>query len=1227
MKSKFFALVVALFFSVVVVGQADSIQYKVILIGDAGALVSNGEPVKVGLPGGNAPVIQAIKKHLKLDEKTIVVYLGDNLYKEGLPDDQTLEYQQAKAVLDSQISIIEGTGAKVIFIPGNHDWNNGGVHGYDAILREQQYIDRLSNAKVQFYPRGGCPGPVEIPLSDDATLVVMDSQWWLHESEKPGVESDCPYKTKDEVLVQLEDILQKNSKKLVIFACHHPFKTYGPHGGHYTWKQHIFPFTDVNPKLYIPLPIIGSIYPITRGIFGTIQDLPHPQYKNMVNAVTKVLKTHPNVIHVAGHEHSLQLIQDSGRNYIVSGSGCKETRVNSGKNALYAERKLGFATLDITNTKNVHVNFYAVNPDSVNLEPRFNKNLLNFATLPDNSADTVKKATVVVEPFKDSVIAAPNTSFNEARGLKRFFLGNNYRKEWATPIKLKVFDISKEKGGFTIESLGGGKQTKSLTIKDKSGNSWALRTVNKDPVKAIPENFHNSFAEALAQDFISGSYPYAPLMVPVLADKLNLSVPKPELFFVPDDPAFGMYQKIFANQIVTLERKDASVDNTDTKSSFTVFEKLLEDNDHRVDQKAALRARLLDILIADWDRHMDQWKFGVADTGKGKLYYPIPKDRDQAYYYSDGFLVKAVSRSLLPFFKGLREDIPKINWLGWSARDFDRLFLNDLDWNEWEATIKEFQSVITDEVLQQSISQLPKEVQSISGPGFLQKLKSRRELLLERGKDYYEFISDQVNVLGSNKNEYFKITEADNGFRVKVFKRSKDSDSASLMYDRIFSPKETDEVHLYGFNGSDIFDVAEAVRSKVRLRIIGGKGHDTFDVKGNVRNFIYDVSYDTNHVANTRKTKVFIDDDPMRNYYSIKGFEYNTNKFPSINLGFNPDDLLLVGIGFTRKVNGFRKEPHSSFQKLTTLYAVNRKAFRVRYQGEFNEVLGKTDLILDGQIVEPALNNFFGLGNETQFVEPRDYYRVRFKHASAEVLFRRRLNNVLHFSVGPSLFNYWNRNENNKGRILERPSLIGLDSSNVYSRKTYLGGKATMLIDFIDNAFLPTRGIYWNTELVSYRGLNGGAKPITRIMTDMTVYGSMSIPAKVVAVFKAGGGHIFQKDFEYFQALNLGQNNFLRGFRKNRFSGRSLAYGSLEMRVKLFGSTSYLFPGDIGIIGFGDVGRVWMPNEDSKTWHASYGTGLYYTPFNLVIVSATVALSKEEKLVNFSIGTRINLTF
>ena len=158
-------------------------------------------------------------------------------------------------------------------------------------------------------------------------------------------------------------------------------------------------------------------------------------------------------------------------------------------------------------------------------------------------------------------------------------------------------------------------------------------------------------------------------------------------------------------------------------------------------------------------------------------------------------------------------------------------------------------------------------------------------------------------------------------------------------------------------------------------------------------------------------------------------------------------------------------------------------------------------------------------------------------------------------------------------------------------------------------------------------GLNKKSKNLTKITTDMTVYASLSQERKLVGIIRAGAGHIFSKNFEYFQALNIGANNFVRGLRKNRFSGSSMVYTSAEARVKLFKSESYILPGDIGIIGFYDVGRVWIKNDDSKKWHNSYGGGFYYSPFNIVIVSATVGVSNEDKLLNFSLGTKFRLTF
>jgi hypothetical protein len=310
----------------------------------------------------------------------------------------------------------------------------------------------------------------------------MDSQWWIHEYDKPGVESDCPYKTKDEVIIRIKDILSRNSKKLVVFAFHHPLKSYGIHGGYFTLKQHIFPLTDAIPNLYIPLPLIGSIYPITRGIFGTAEDLAHPLYVKMINEMNKIAKDHDNMIFAAGHEHSLQLIQDSGKSYIVSGSGSKSTRVYKGPNSVFRSKKHGFAVLEISTNKNVTCTFYTTDGFNAKKEKTFH--LLNFSSLPEaeNKPDSIRIPVIV---FKDSAVISASDQYDNASDFKEIVLGENYRKEWSTPVQFKVFNLRKEKGGLKIESLGGGKQTKSLRLTDKNGTDWTLRSIDKDPEKGL----------------------------------------------------------------------------------------------------------------------------------------------------------------------------------------------------------------------------------------------------------------------------------------------------------------------------------------------------------------------------------------------------------------------------------------------------------------------------------------------------------------------------------------------------------------------------------------------------------------------------------------------------------------------------------------------------------------------------------------------------------------------
>ncbi|MBV9961855.1 MAG: BamA/TamA family outer membrane protein [Parafilimonas sp.] len=1203
--------------------QNDSIQARIVIIGDAGSFHPDAQHKE------RQYVVDAVKKMIPLDEKTTILYVGDNLYYSGLPDDALRTYDIRRQVLDSQMDIALDTKAKVYFIPGNHDWNKMQPGGWEAIQREQRYIDEQGNGKnVQFYPKDGCPGPVEVDVNDQVVMILMDSQWWLHLYEKPGIESDCGAKTKEEVLSQIDDIISRNAGKLILFACHHPFKSYGIHGGYFTIKQHIFPFTDLQPNLYIPLPVVGSIYPITRGVFGTTQDLHAPIYQNMIRDLQSVLKQNSNVIYVAGHEHDLQLIKDSSSYYVISGAGTKKTRVgHNKKHLLYGAQQYGFVVLSVSKNKWVDFSYYNVNQDSVSRP--YDSTLMNFAQIKKEAVDTEK--SVVAVPFKDSVIGMVHPAYDSVNSFHRFILGDNYRSAWATPVPFKTFYINKLDGGFKVESLGGGKQTASLHLSAKNGQAFTLRSINKDPAKVLPDNFRGTIAEYIVQDMISASHPFAPLAVPDLEKAVDVPASYPKLYYVPNDPALGIYRSKFNNEAVLLEQRNPTINGVDdTKSTAKIINQLVDDNDNRIDQKEVLRARLIDMLIGDFDRHFDQWRWGTLDTGKGKLYYAIPRDRDQAFFYSDGLALKLASLQLLPYLKGFRYDMPKINWFNYSARDFDRIFLNRLNENDWEQTASFVQQKITDSVIATAINKMPSEIVAQDGKVISDKLKSRRSILEKEALTYYKFISKKVNIVGSNDKEFFHLSPVGDSLQVNVYKRKKETnDTTSLIYSRVFDPHITRELRLYGLNGSDMFYIDSQLTSKIKVRIIGGKGKDTFNINGRVRNYVYDFAPDTNYFVHASRTKNLISSRADVNNYSVTEFNYNISRFPRLNLGYNPDDGFLAGIGFLRRTYGFRKEPFATEQRLTTLHAFSTRAYRINYQGEFNDVIGRTDLLVNASFVDPTLNNFFGFGNETKIADSLslDYYRVRYRYIEADVLFRKRVGSVLSILAGPTVFHYWNEPNDNNNKILSSPSVIGLDSADVYSKKTYVGGKIAIVVNNLDNVLLPTRGIDWVTEFTSLGGASKTSQPYTSLRTDMAVHAALTDPAKVVAVLRVGAGKILSRNYEYFQTLNLGANNFLRGFRKDRFSGTSLLYGSLEMRVKLFTSRSYVLPGDVGVIGFNDLGRVWLRGEHSERWHDAYGGGFYYAAYNFVLLSATMAFSKEDHVFNFTLGTKFNLTF
>ena len=187
-------------------------------------------------------------------------------------------------------------------------------------------------------------------------------------------------------------------------------------------------------------------------------------------------------------------------------------------------------------------------------------------------------------------------------------MGKNYRDVWATPIEAPIFNIAEEKGGLEILKRGGGMQTKSIRMENKDGQQYVLRSLEKYAEGALPEEMENTFAVDIVQDQISASNPYAALPAAKLADAAGVFHTNPSIVYVPDDPLLKQYKADLKGGLFLYEERPAgncsSMPNfgnsKDVVNTDEVIEKTLESEDYQVDQKAVLRARLLDIYLNDW---------------------------------------------------------------------------------------------------------------------------------------------------------------------------------------------------------------------------------------------------------------------------------------------------------------------------------------------------------------------------------------------------------------------------------------------------------------------------------------------------------------------------------------------------------------------------------------------------------------------------------------------------
>jgi hypothetical protein len=825
------------------------------------------------------------------------------------------------------------------------------------------------------------------------------------------------------------------------------------------------------------------------------------------------------------------------------------------------------------------------------------------------ATDTSNYKTIVAAKFKET-------------NLHQWLWGRNHRKEWATPIRVPILWLDNAYGGLKPYEKGGGNESKTLHLRNKDGKEYTLHSIRKSRKDVMPPSIEKTFIEDILNDAISLSHPYGAFALPVMLENAGIYHPVPSLVYVPHQAALDTFDKKYGNELYLLEQKpEGDWKESDNLGNFEKFvksdkviENKLDDNKNISDQHAFIKARLFDMLIADWDRHKENWSWGKVDSGNEVIYKPVPRDRDQAFFTVDGILIKRIiSIAKLDFMQNFDYRYKNIKTFNWESRNFDRFFANEMTSDDWQNAAKSLQQSLTDEVITQSIHQLPPEIFAVSGNELIDKLKVRRNKLVDVATEYYLFIAKEVEIVGSKEREYFDVNRDNTGeTTVSVFRIHKGEKENEPYYHRIFKPNETKEIRIYGIGGEDVFNVRGNSKA-ITIRIIGSMDKDSIMQTGS-KIYIYD---DKNNVFEISSAKMHLSPDSSIHEYKYEKFQYNIKGFRPV-LFYNHDDHLYVGLNYHFTNNKWRREPFATKQKIGVNYSLSQKGFSALYSALYPKVIAGWDMELNANYDAIRWTNFFGFGNESVFEKNSiNYYRMRSKEWLAS------LGLVHPFGKSTiSITGYFQSSKilNDTDRFAAK--FFHFMNPKVFSANNYAGLRLTYSYYSLNDSIVPTKGFTFISNAALTR--NFTEKDFFQ-KYDARLQAYIPFGKKFSFAMRVGGATIVNNSSildaaQAYQYAVIGGAPSLRGYRIERFWGKTSFYNNNELRF-ITDLKTYLVNGKIGFLVFFDDGRVWIPNENSNVLHTSYGGGILIAPYHLINLTVTYGISKETRLFQVKINT------
>lgn len=1181
------------------------ISHTFYLIGDAGNAEMN-ESTKA---------LDVLTKEIQqANENATLLFLGDNVYPLGIPPKSSKNYALAKYRMEAQTNIAKDFKGNTYVIPGNHDW----YHGLDGLKRQEKLVEKALG-KNTFLPENGCPLE-RVKVSKDIDMIVIDTQWYLTNWNKhPKINDNCEIKTRAKFFDELEGLIKKARGKTTIIAMHHPMFTQGSHAGNYSFKSHMG-----------PAPVLGTLKNVLRKTTGVSNaDQQNKRYNELKKRIVTLSQENDKTIFVSGHEHSLQYMVQDNIPQIVSGSGSKTnpTRLSDGGLFTYGEQ--GFAKLIVYKDGSSKVQFFTL--DDTN--PVFESYVLKA-----NKAQTLIQYPT---DFPATVAAPIYTKEETTKGnTYKFFWGDRYREYYSKNVHAPTVRLDTLFGGLKPVRKGGGHQSKSLRLEDAQGREYVMRALRKNALQYlqavafkdqyIEGQFNDTYTQKLLLDVFTGAHPYAPFTIGTLSDAVGVFHTNPVLYYVPKQEQLGVFNNEFGDELYMIEERAAS--GHGDKKSFGFSDKLIStddllkkihsDEDHQVDENAYIRARLFDMLIGDWDRHEDQWRWAVFKKKKKTTYKPVPRDRDQAFsIMADGFLLNFATKVItnLSLMQSYNEDIKNVAGFNLEPYPLDMALINESTKIDWDAQVAHIVTNLTDDVIEKAFAFFPPEVQDETINKIKRKLKARRKNLQKISDTYFKHVNKFQVVKGTDKDDWFDIERMPNGKTKVTGYRIKKGEKADIFHQKTYSREHTKEIWVYGLDDDDMFVVQGQGDNMIKVRIIGGQNKDIYNIKNGKKVVVYDYKSKKSEFL-TNKGRKRLTDDYETNIYDHKKLKNNAVQYlPAI--GSNPDDGLKIGLANTFIAHGFERNPFTYKHTIDGAYYLATNGFELNYTGEFANVVGRANLGINASFTSPNFaSNFFGYGNESINLEPdndaieRDYNRVKMRQLrfGTSLLWKGDLGSSVKVSATYKAVEV----DNTAGRFVSiSPEL----PARVFTNQNFLNGELSYHFKNTDNEAFPTLGMETHIAM-GYTSNLDASTGFAYLKPSLSFDYKLISSGHLVFATKFGGQLNFGDDFEFYQAARLGAKNGLRGYRFDRFLGKSSFYQSSDIRVNIKKVKTGLVPLNLGVFGGFDYGKVWIDGFNTGDWNTSIGGGVFFDAADMISARLSAFNGDDGLRIAFGVG-------